>query len=451
VVGEGRIRLVVLTYNGGDNVVRCFEHLHALDHPGPIELVLIDNASSDGSGERVAERFPDVRVVRLAENVGFPANNVALHDLEGVRYVGLVNDDAFVARGYLTPLVEALDDDPAVGAACPKIVFESRYLEAELTTTASRPGRGDPRLLGVRLSGLLVGGDDAWARAQLTEGGHGREQAPGGSYEWTAAAATLRVPVPRTAETPPKVEACLSALADREVSVVSGGRRAVLRVTPEPRWYEVPIAGEPFDVVNNAGSVVRADGYSADRGFGHRDDGSYDDPCDVFAWCGGAVLLRPAYLADVGLFDEGFFLYYEDTDLSWRGQARGWRYRYVPEAIVHHLHAATTVPGSSGFAYYTERNRLLMLTKNAPAPVVNDAVRRFMGETYDAARRDVVAALVQGRRPNPLPVLRRVRALAGFLRRVPATLVQRVDVRHRRLVPDDVVAEGLTVGPDGRA
>ena len=52
----------------------------------------------------------------------------------------------------------------------------------------------------------------------------------------------------------------------------------------------------------------------------------------MFAWCGGGVLLRPRYLADVGLFDERFFLYYEDTDLSWRGRSRGWRYRYVPEA-----------------------------------------------------------------------------------------------------------------------
>ena len=56
----------------------------------------------------------------------------------------------------------------------------------------------------------------------------------------------------------------------------------------------------------------------------------YAEPADVFAWCGGAVLLRSDYLADVGLLDERFFLYYEDTDLSWRGRARGWRYRFVP-------------------------------------------------------------------------------------------------------------------------
>ena len=59
----------------------------------------------------------------------------------------------------------------------------------------------------------------------------------------------------------------------------------------------------------------------------------------MFAWCGGAVLLRRRYLDDVGLFDERFFLYYEDTDLSWRGRLRGWRYVYVPGAVVRHHHA----------------------------------------------------------------------------------------------------------------
>ena len=48
---------------------------------------------------------------------------------------------------------------------------------------------------------------------------------------------------------------------------------------------------------------------------------------DVQAWCGGAVLLRASYLADVGGFDERLFLYYEDVDLSMRGTERGWRYR----------------------------------------------------------------------------------------------------------------------------
>ena len=188
----------------------------------------------------------------------------------------------------------------------------------------------------------------------------------------------------------------------------------VIPVDTELIWCAARLTGEPYDVVNNAGSIVLTDGHGADRGFGEPDGEQFDEPCDVFAWCGGAVLLRSDYLADVGLFDERFFLYYEDTDLSWRGRARGWRYHYVPDAVVRHMHAATTVEGSSTFAYFTERNRLLMLLKNAPRPMVREAVGRYVGETYDAARRDIGGAIAQGRRPNPLPVIRRARALAGF-------------------------------------
>ena len=80
------------------------------------------------------------------------------------------------------------------------------------------------------------------------------------------------------------------------------------------------------------------------------------------------------YLQEVGLFDERFFLYYEDTDIAWRGRSRGWRYRYVPEARFRHIHAASSGEGSALFQHYVERNRLLMLVKNAPSRLALGAV-----------------------------------------------------------------------------
>jgi hypothetical protein len=114
------------------------------------------------------------------------------------------------------------------------------------------------------------------------------------------------------------------------------------------------------------GVVVCDDGYGADRGDREGDAGQFDEPAEVFSWCGGGVLLRPSYLQQVGLFEETFFLYYEDTDLSWRGRAAGWRYEYVPGAIARHVHSASSGVGSALFMHYTERNRLLMLVRNAP-------------------------------------------------------------------------------------
>ena len=155
------------------------------------------------------------------------------------------------------------------------------------------------------------------------------------------------------------------------------------------------------------------------------------------------MLLRPDYLSDVGLFDERFFLYYEDTDLSWRGQARGWRYRFVPQSVVRHLHAASSVEGSERFAFFTERNRLLMLFKNAPRAMVTEALLAYKRQTYDALRRDVITAVLRRRRPNVTPVRRRLKALFGFAWRAPQLLWARRGIRRRQVVSDGDLAARL--------
>jgi hypothetical protein len=259
----------------------------------------------------------------------------------------------------------------------------------------------------------------------------------------------VRVPVGRGTELPDRVEILLSAPEPKEVTLRSGARTIAIPVDPESVWCAAPLSGKPYDVVNNAGSVVLTDGYGADRGFGEPDGPEFGMERDVFAWCGGAVLLRASYLADVGLFDERFFLYYEDTDLSWRGKARGWHHRFIPGAVVRHVHAATTIEGSAGFAYFTERNRLLMLLKNAPMPMVREVVNGYLSHTYDAARRDVGGAVAQGRRPNALPMLRRLRAFSAFSRLAPSVLLDRPTVRSRQRVGDDEILAALTSRPRG--
>jgi N-acetylglucosaminyl-diphospho-decaprenol L-rhamnosyltransferase len=319
-----RVRVVVLNFNGGWAVESCIAALLATDWPaGALDVVLIDNASTDGSADAVVASHPEVRLVRNGTNTGFPANNLALRDLGDADYVALVNNDAFVEPGWLRPLVEELESDRGLGAANPLILFD----------------------------------------------------------------------------------------------------------------------GRPVDTVNNAGNEVLANGYGRDRGFGSTDVEAFAEPCDVFAWCGAAVLLRPTYLADVGLFDERFFLYYEDTDLSWRGQLRGWRYRFVPASVVRHLHAASAGEGSELHRFYTERNRLLMLAKNAPSGMVWRALWRFPLSTLSYARhRDWPAVRV------------RVRSYRAFLGLLPAVLKDRRRVRRRATQSDAVVVSRLTpVEPRARA
>lgn len=435
------VRLVVLNWNGRDHLARCLAALCALDWPAErLDLVVIDNASTDGSDAIVGE-FPRFRLVRNDRNTGFVANNLALRDLDGVDYVGLVNADSFVEPGWLDALVTGIEADPRLGAVSARMVFDDRFVEVAVSSPTFEPPGPDPRRLGVMVSGVRVDGTDRWRDAQVADGAWGIEHRPdGGTFQWTGDRATVRVPVGDGAQLPALVELELAAEADKAVTVRSGDREATLGVGRAPRWHAVPVGGRPIDVVQNAGSIVIEGGYGADRGFLEPDTGQYDMAAEVFAWCGGSVLMRPAYLADVGVFDDDFFLYYEDTDLSWRGRLRGWRYRYVPGARARHVHAASTGEGSPIFQHFVERNRLLMLVKNAPARLAADAVWRYCLTTASYARRDLVAPVLGGHRPRPTIVWRRLKSFADFVRLLPGALRARRRIRRAATVTDAELA-----------
>jgi GT2 family glycosyltransferase len=411
------VRAVVLNYNGGELTVECVRRLRATEWTiGRFEVVLVDNASSDDVVTTVRAEWPDVRIVESSRNLGFAGgNNLALRDLDGVEAVALVNSDVLVEPGWLAPLARTLQHNATVGAACPKILFASQFREIELRSGTHRPGRGDGRRLGVRVSGARVAGEDVWNDIQLVEGfwgpEHGAEAEP--EYQWTSGRSVLRVP---TSTSTPADECELRLAADRQtrLTVLSGRNETELHVGREPVWRTVPLAGRPFDVINNVGTVPTGDGYFADRGFLERDHGQYATPESVFAWSGGAVLLAAPYLADVGLFDEDLFLYYEDVDLSWRGRERGWRYRYAPDSVVRHVHSASTTAGSPQFDYYNERNRLLTLTRHADRGTVARALAKYVLVTGSYARRDVVSPVLRGEAPRLEAPIRRLRALGGY-------------------------------------
>jgi len=228
----------------------------------------------------------------------------------------------------------------------------------------------------------------------------------------------------------------MAAEQEKPVTLSCGPHEVTATVRPDPTWVEVPLAGEPYDVVQNAGSVLVEGGWGADRGFLEPDGPAWRQPAEVFSWCGGGVALRAAMLRDVGLFDERFFLYYEDTDLAWRGRLRGWRYQTAPSSVLRHLHAATSGEGSPLFQHYTERNRLLMLARNAPTGLACSAPWRFLLSTASYAKRDIVAPVVRRHRPNTGLVRRRLRAFLGYLRLLPAMLTSRRLVRRRRKLSD---------------
>jgi GT2 family glycosyltransferase len=91
------------------------------------------------------------------------------------------------------------------------------------------------------------------------------------------------------------------------------------------------------------------------------------DPMEVFGPCAGAALYRRTMLDEIGLFDEGFFAYYEDVDLAWRAQNAGWRCLYAPRARIYHAHSATGGQDPSRKRFLIGRNKVWTLIKNYPA------------------------------------------------------------------------------------
>ena len=126
------------------------------------------------------------------------------------------------------------------------------------------------------------------------------------------------------------------------------------------RYYEPHLADDAGDYVTILGfACKRGDGLRAER---------YTKPCRVFSACGGAALYRKAVLDEIGTFDENFFAYYEDVDLSWRANNRGWRNVYCPTARCRHICGATTgaVRYNPFKSIQSGRNSILLPYKNQP-------------------------------------------------------------------------------------
>jgi GT2 family glycosyltransferase len=435
-----RVRVVVLNYDGGDMTLRCLHALRDVDWPDDaLEVVMVDNASIDGLAPRVRAELPWVRLVEHTHNVGFAGGcNLGLADLDGVDYVALLNNDAVPDRNWLRPLVDTLERDDTLGAACSKIVFAPAFVTVTVDSPTFRPC-GDGRDLGVKITGVAADGVEVWEHTQFADGCHTHQARGSGAEQlcWTAGHAEIRVPVAVDGPLPAAVELELSAEQEKEVCIVAGATPVTATVSPDPAWVQVPVGGEPYDVINNVGSRLVLGGYGGDRGFLEPDRGQYSEPEEVFAWCGGAVLLSTRYLRDVGVFDDRYFMYYEDTDLSWRGRLAGWRYRYVPESVVRHEHAASSKEGSTLFTHYVERNRFLTLARNAPWSMFREASYVYLRDTAVIFDREVVRPVVHRSRPSPGFTLRRLRSYGAFVKQLPDVLRSR---RGQHVSPSDRAA-----------
>jgi N-acetylglucosaminyl-diphospho-decaprenol L-rhamnosyltransferase len=214
---------------------------------------------------------------------------------------------------------------------------------------------------------------------------------------------------------------------------------------------ESPNAGR----IQNAGGMVLTNGAGRDRGTVFRDGrwmqeedaGQYDRREEVFFFCGAAALLRKAALAEVGLFDERYFMYYEDLDLSWRLRLRGWKVTFVPDAVVEHAHAASSGEWSPFFTFQVDRNRPLMLLKLAPLPLALCETARYVAELgLNSARVLFWAVTRRQRGPHAARAKLQARVVLSWLKDLPGVLADRAKIARERRVPEDAIGRWMVEG-----
>jgi GT2 family glycosyltransferase len=130
--------------------------------------------------------------------------------------------------------------------------------------------------------------------------------------------------------------------------------------------------GKP-DTIDRAGDSYTSAGAGLLRGRGMRSN-SYDKQEWIFGACAAAALYRKRMIDEIGFFNEDFFLLYEDVDLSFRAQLKGYRCLYVPEATVYHKTSSSIIRDSHTSIYYGHRNQEWVYFQNMPGRLIGKTI-----------------------------------------------------------------------------
>jgi hypothetical protein len=168
--------------------------------------------------------------------------------------------------------------------------------------------------------------------------------------------------------------------------------------------------------LDGAGDVLRGSGLPYRLGHGEVDRGQFDGERFVFGACAAAALYRRGLFEDIGLFDEDFFAYCEDADVSFRAQLAGYGCLYVPQSVVYHVGSVST--GGKRSATATRlgaRNSVSLLVKNLPLSAVPhvlpffllEQVRRLLAAAATGTLRAQLRGLSEARGHLPLMLKKR--------------------------------------------
>jgi GT2 family glycosyltransferase len=212
-------------------------------------------------------------------------------------------------------------------------------------------------------------------------------------------------------------------------------------------------ADRPLDVIDTTGLAIRRSRRFVTRGEGQRDTGKFDSTEEVIGADGAALFARRTMLESIAIdgeyFDESFFMYKEDWDLSWRVKLAGWSCWYVPAAVAFHCRTSRGL-GDKGYLssirryhenekakppsvrFHSLKNQWLMLVKNEDR-------RNFLVDLpFIIARESLVLGY------NLLFAPKTLLAVAEFVKLLPATLAKRRIIKARQVTPPRELRQWLS-------
>ncbi|MFV9506207.1 MAG: glycosyltransferase family 2 protein [Oscillochloridaceae bacterium umkhey_bin13] len=189
-------------------------------------------------------------------------------------------------------------------------------------------------------------------------------------------------------------------------------------------------------IVASAGIVFQRDGVATDLHLGASLTALPAAPEPIFGASGGLVLLRRSLINEVGNLEPSFFSYLEDADLAWRAQLQGWGCVLAPQARARHVYSASAGQGSPFKQRLLGRNRLRVIVRCLPTPLLRECLPQIMAY-------DLLALGYAVLRRQPAIIAGRLTALAEL----PQLQAQRRIIQARRTAPLAALAAWLAPAP----
>ena len=190
---------------------------------------------------------------------------------------------------------------------------------------------------------------------------------------------------------------------------------------------------EKSDKLDSTGEFYSTYGIPFPRGRNQIDKGQFDKENAVFGASGGASLYRTKLLREIGIFDERFFAYYEDVDISFRAHLAGWRIAHEPKAIAYHKVGGTSSKMGDFTRYHSIKNFLILYTKDMPTKLYWKYLPKFL---YQFAR-TTIRSLVDGK-PHVW-----AKSVAVFLFYLPSILIDRQRIQRSKKISTKYIDEIL--------